>query len=68
MAIRHVQRLVFVAREWTRVPPFSHGHLLDPSDGVEAPCFEIWSDRFLDPSKCAAAVLVSPDVDVLWIT
>lgn len=68
MAIRHVQRLVFVAREWPRVLPLLNGHLLYPSDSVEAPSFEIRSNRFLNPSKCAAAVLLSPDVDILWVT
>ena len=68
MAIGHAQRFVFVAGKRTRVTPLPDGHFLHPSDGVESPHFQIRSDRFRDPSKCAAAVLLSPDVDVLGIT
>ena len=50
------------------MPPLSDGHFLHPSDRVESPCFEIRGNRFFDPTNGAAAILLTPDVDVLGVS
>jgi len=67
VTVRHIQGLVLVIGERTRVAPLSDGDLLDPADGVEPPGLEIGSHGLLDPTHRAAAVFLLPDMNVLGI-
>lgn len=72
MTVRHVECPVLVDCECPgmlpgpqTIPP--DGYFLDPTNSIEAPLVQIGRDRFFDPSNCASAVFLPPDLDVLGI-
>ena len=67
VTIRHVECLVLFVGERAGMTPLSYGHFLHPTDRVEPPAFQIWSDRFFDPTDVASAVFLTPQMDVLGV-
>ena len=48
--------------------PLPDSDFLNPTHAVESPGLEVGRHGFFDPTHRAPAILVAPDMDVLWIT